>query len=78
VAARRAERAAQADLAAALEHRDHHHVRDPDPADEQRDGAKPEQQRGQRVLGRGTCGERVGWAADGDLLRALRIGGRGE
>ena len=38
----RAERAAQADLGPAFEYGDDHDVRDPDAADEQRDGAEAE------------------------------------
>ena len=37
VALGRAERAPQTDLAAPLEHRDHHHVGDADAADDERD-----------------------------------------
>ena len=59
VAAGRAERAAQADLAAALEHRDHHDVRDPDRADQQRHGAEPQQQRRELALGGGARLEHV-------------------
>jgi hypothetical protein len=40
VSAGGAERGAQADLGAALEHGDDHHVDDPDAADEQRDSAE--------------------------------------
>src|SRR5262245_32218457 len=55
----RAQRAPQADLAAALQHPDDHHVGDPDPADQQRDRAKAQQQRVQRALGGGLGGQRV-------------------
>ena len=52
VAAGRAERAAQADLRPALQHRDDHRVGDADAADQQRDRAEAEEQPGQRVVGR--------------------------
>ena len=59
VSAGGAERAAQADFTAALEHRDHHDVRDPDRADQQRDGAQAEQQCRELALGGGTRLEHV-------------------
>ena len=51
VAPGRAEGPPHADLAAPLEHRDHHHVGDADAADEQRHRAEAEQQRGERLVG---------------------------
>ena len=50
--ARRPKRAPEADLRAALDHADDHHVRDADAADEQRDRAEAEQQRRERRLRR--------------------------
>ena len=67
----RAERPAQPDLGAPLEHGDDHRVRDPDPADEQRDRAEAEEER-VNALGRGRARlERVGRPGDVDLLGLL-------
>src|SRR5262249_56763466 len=54
-----AEGAAQADLAAPLEHRDDHHVGDADPADQQGDRAEAEKQRVERGFGGGAGGQHV-------------------
>ena len=53
VATGRAERAPQADLRSPFEHRDHHHVGDADTADDERDGAQPEQQPPQALVDAG-------------------------
>ena len=58
-----AERAAQPDLGAALEHGDEHDVGDADGADEQGDGAEAEEQAVERALGGGAGDERVGGLA---------------
>lgn len=47
----RPEGASESDLSGPLEHRDHHHVRDPDPADEQRDRPQAQQRRRERIVG---------------------------
>ena len=70
------ERAAQPDLAAPLEHRDHHDVGDADAADEQRHAAEPEQQRGERLVGLRLRRERVGGSAHLHLVWRLRVGRR--
>jgi hypothetical protein len=56
---RGAQRAAQPDFGAALEHGDHHGVGYPDPADQQGDGAQAEQEPGEGDVGGGLGGERV-------------------
>ena len=73
-----AERAAQADLGAALEHRDDHHVGDPDAADQQRHRAEAEEHRGERALRVRARLQRVGGTADLRLFGVLRVGGRGQ
>ena len=71
------EGAAHADLAAPLEHRDHHHVGDPDATDDEGDGAEGEQQVAQRLVGRGPGLERVGRPGHVDLVGGVgRIDGR--
>ena len=62
VAARGAERAAQPDLAHALEHRDERDVGDPDRADEQRHAAEQHEERVEVVLDR-SLAARAGSAA---------------
>ena len=75
VPSRRAERAAEADLRPALEDRDHHDVRDPDAADQERDRAEPEEQRREGALGRGARLDRIRRARDVDLVGVLGVGG---
>ena len=65
----------QPDLRPSLEDRDHHHVGDPDPSDQQGDRPQPEEQGGEGVVGGGLGRQRVGRAADPDLLRVGRVGG---
>ncbi len=74
----RAEAAAQADLAAALEDADEHDVGDADGADEQRDGAESEEEAIEGALRVGAGGERSGGLADVDLVRCFGVGGGGE
>ena len=74
MAPRRAERAAQADLAPALVG-DDHDVRYPDRADEQRDGSEADEQRSELALRRGAGLERIRGHRDGEPVRALRVGG---
>ena len=74
----RSERAPQADLRAALEHGDDHHVRDPHAAHQQRDGAQAQEHGGERALGVGARLQRGGGAADGRVFGVLRVGGRGQ
>src|SRR5215831_5107613 len=70
----RAESPPHPDLRLPLQHADHHHVRDADAADEQRDAAQGEEQtpeRGGRVC---PGDERVGGVSDRDVLRGGGIG----
>ena len=75
VAAAGAEGAAQADLGAALEDGDDHHVGDPDPADQEGDRAEAEEERGEGAFGGGLGLEHVGGSADRDFFRPPGIGG---
>lgn len=64
-----AECPAKPDLRAASQDGDDHSVSDADAADEQRDAAECEKQRGEGLVRGGPRGESVGRTADGDLLR---------
>ena len=76
VAARRAERAPQPDLGSPLQDGDDHDVGDADATDEQCDGAKAQQQFGQRAR-RGGLGLQLGrGAAGGHLIGVLGVRGR--
>jgi hypothetical protein len=68
VTAARAERAAQADLADALEHRDERHVGDPDRAHEERHAAEEQEERVEVVLHRAAQVTRI--RRGGDLQQA--------
>ena len=70
------ERPTQPDLGAPFEDRNHHDAGDPNAADEQRDRAEPEEQRGERALGASLGLERVGGPADLDLFGMLWVRGR--
>ena len=72
------ERPPHADLAPPLEHGDHHHVRDPDAADDEGDGAEPEQQVAQRGVGRGAGGQGIGRSRHVDLVRRLGVDAPGQ
>ena len=72
------ERPPHADLAAALEHGDHHHVGDPDAADDEGHGPEREQQVAQRRVGGGPRLEGVRRPRHVDLVRRLRVGSTGE
>ena len=78
LAAGGAQRAAQPDLGAALQHGDDHDVGHPDRADQQRDRAQAEEQGVERALGVGPGGERVRGLGDVDLAGVFRVGLRAE
>jgi len=65
------ERPANANLALSLEHRDHHHVRNADSADQQGNGAKPEEQATETVTGDVASLDGIGRTGDGDLIGCL-------
>ena len=73
-----AERAAQPDLAAALEHRDHHDVGDPDAADPRRYAAEREEQPGERAPRGRPRRQDAGRRAQPHALRAGRVRGEPE
>ena len=73
VSPRRTQRTPQADLRAALEHRDHHHVGDADAADDQRHRAQSEQQPAQSLVDTRPRLERIGRARHVDLVRRRRV-----
>src|SRR4029453_18466711 len=60
------------------QHPDDHDVGDADPADQQRHPAKAQQQGVEGALGGGLGGQRVGGAADLDLVGVLGVGGGGQ
>ena len=74
VPARCADRSPHADLGPAFEHRDHHHVGDADPADQQRDATECQQQRTQPAVDGGAGLQRIGRTRDLDLVRRRRVG----
>ena len=73
-----AQRPAQPDLGAALEHGDDHDVGHPDRADQQRDRAEAEEQGVERAAGVGLGGERGRGLGDVDLAGVFRVGLRAE
>ena len=78
VAPRGAERAAQPDLPAPFEDRQHHDVRDSDRADQKRHRAESEQERRELSAGGGSGLERVGRDTDADSVGCLWVGRRGQ
>ena len=78
LAFRGAQRAAQPDFLAALQHRDDHDVGHADRADQQRDRAQAEEQGVERAGGVGLRRQRLRRLGDVDLVRVLRVGLRGE
>ena len=74
----RAERASQADLAAAFQYGDDHRVGHSDAADEQRDGAETDEKTGERLVCGVLRGEGIGGTGHGDLVRCLRADGASE
>src|SRR5207247_254969 len=73
-----AECTAQPDLGAPLEHADQHDVGDADSTDEERDGAKAEEEAVESTLGVGARGEGGGGLAHVDLVGRLGVRGRAE